>query len=99
MRPRDPELLTAMPGPVVALLLLLDASDRLASALASTIGNNGAPAMRDCASACTTRATAAAMSRLEVIASSIRSVSSLDPKPRHHTTDGSVLSGLRGPSR
>ena len=51
----------------------------------STIGSSAAPAMRDCASACTMRATAAAMSKLEVSASSIRSVSSLERKPRHHT--------------
>ena len=60
----------------------------------STTGNSAAPAMRALASACTMRATAAATSKLEVSDSSIRSVSSLERKPRHQTTEGSAASVL-----
>ena len=44
------------------------------------LGNSAAPVIRACASACTKRAVAAAMSRLTVWASSIRPVSSRRPK-------------------
>ena len=73
--------------------------ERVALALRSTIGSSAAPTTRELASAWTMRATAAATSKLEVSASSIRSVSSLEPKPRHQTTEGSAASAWRGPAR
>ena len=75
------------------------ARERVAAASKSIAGSSVAPAIRAWASAWTMRATAAAMSRLEVSASSIRSVSSLERKPRHQKPDGSAASDLRGPSR
>src|SRR4051812_48630861 len=87
------------PAPVVFRLpVVSDEPERLAEPLKSTAGNSAAPAMREVASACTTRATAAATSKFDVRDSSIRSVSSFERKPRHHTTDGSAASELRGPA-
>ena len=40
------------------------------------------------------RATAAATSKLEVSASSVRAVSSLEPKPRHQSSDGQASVAL-----
>ncbi len=52
------------------------------------VGRSGAPASLLCASACTMRAIAIAMSKLAVCASSIRSVSSLERNPRHQSSGG-----------
>ena len=62
-------------------------------------GNSGAPAMRVCASACSMRATAAAMSRLARCARSTSAVSSRERKPRHQSGDGSAACGLTAAAR
>src|ERR1700730_1266423 len=63
--------------------------------LALRLGNSAAPVVRAVASACTRRATAAAMSRLTVWASSISCVNSRERKPRHQSSVGGA-SGLLG---
>jgi hypothetical protein len=80
-------------------LEVCEEAERVAEELRSTAGSSAAPTMRDWASAWTMRATAAATSKFEVSDSSIRSVNSLERKPRHHTTDGKAASALRGPAR
>ncbi len=51
------------------LPVAVDGRERVALASPVIFGNKGTPAMRACASACMMRATATAMSRLEVWAS------------------------------
>ena len=65
----------------------------------SIAGSSGAPAMRVCASACSMRATAAAMSRLARCARSTSVVSSRERKPRHQSGAGSAACGLPAAAR
>ena len=71
---------------------------RVALAFRATLGSSGAPAILLAASAWMMRATAAAMSKFEVYASWIRSVSSFDRKSRHQSSLGGALVGARGAS-
>src|SRR5262249_55465709 len=91
----DLEMLTTLELPVV-----FDCCECVALALRSMIGSSAAPAMREFASACTMRATAAAISRLAARASSMISVSSRERNVRHQSSGGvfaSAAAGLRGP--
>jgi hypothetical protein len=92
----DREMLTTLELPVV-----FDCCEWVASPLKSMIGSSAAPTIREFASACTMRATAAAISRLAARASSMISVSSRERNPRHQSSGGvlaSAAAGLRGPA-
>jgi len=82
------------------LPVVLDCCVCSALPLKSTTGRSAAPVMRAFASACTMRATAAAISRLPSRAASMTSVSSRERKLRHQSIGGTAASaatGLRGP--
>ena len=77
----DRETLMRLELPVV-----LDCCECWALPLRSMIGSSAAPAMRACASACTMRAIATAISRLLERASSMISVNSRERKARHQSS-------------
>src|SRR5215475_7881173 len=84
-----PPLVPVLPAPPL-LNTAREDFERCTSAVALMLGNSAAPAIRACASASTIRATAAAISRLAASACSIRSLSSADRKPRHHSSGGTA---------
>ena len=81
------------------LPLVVPVPERAAEPSKVTAGSSGAPAIRVCASACSMRATAAAMSRLARCACSTSAVSSRERKPRHQSGAGSAACGLLPASR